>query len=229
MRHSFLVCNLQASPDNTRAIDVMSLKHVAFWGCAASTAYKRGSPRLSEPLQALGFKPGQGSAAVELPGALPTQIAVHCLGRTCRILPLRNVALAVHFSQAHPPRTACDSLVLAHSYLPLGQKWIVLVLQLMEFVFQLLAGCQALEVAMGFPKWERADGDLELSPEIRFGVTELMMESPLPHSEWDSTLDHRSYFSSADGSSNFTSLLRMLVINIIAMVHSVSSIRLPWP
>jgi hypothetical protein len=39
MRHSSHVCILRASPDNTRSIDVMSLKHVRLRGCAASTGY----------------------------------------------------------------------------------------------------------------------------------------------------------------------------------------------
>lgn len=144
MRHSFLVCNLQASPDNTRAIDVMSLKHVAFWGCAASTAYKRGSPRLSEPLQALAFKPGQGSAAVEPAGALPTQIAVHCLGRTCRILPLRNVALVALLSQA--PLSHRVRFARSRSQLPTPWPEVDSARAAVDgIVFQLLAAWQALE------------------------------------------------------------------------------------
>jgi len=124
MRHSSLVRNLQASPDNTRSIDVMSLKHVAFWGCAASTAYLCGSARLSEPLQALAVWPGRARQPSELAGALPTQIASTARavtsyfvgskrgsGSLFRQVPLR---LRLRFARS-PPWT------------PLSQKWILLV------------------------------------------------------------------------------------------------------
>jgi len=50
------------------------------------------------------------------------------------------------------------------------------------------------------------------------------MESPLP--DRGVHFDQRSYFSSADGCNNLTSLLRMLVVDVIAMEHSVSCTEL---
>jgi hypothetical protein len=167
MRHSSLI---QASPDNTRSIDVMSLKHVVFWGCAASTAYLCGWARLSEPLQALAVWPGRARQPSELAGALPTQIA--STARARRVV-FRRFETWLWF----PLQASSPSLRFARSppWTPLGQKWILLVQRVKrEQVSQRSGGRRLGVLGWLFPKakWEPADQALELSPGIRFGVTE---------------------------------------------------------